>query len=119
MGAMQVLWSRPGFSLVELLIAIVLLTGGLAVAAGVSMHAMRAVAAGSRRALAATLAADVVDSLAATPCAGRTSGSASSRGTSIVWTVRDSSGAKHVLQTVSFLGSRAPIAVDFETMLPC
>jgi prepilin-type N-terminal cleavage/methylation domain-containing protein len=119
MGRMITPTSRQGFSLIELLVALVLLSGGLAVAAGVSRHAMRAVAAGGRRSVAATLAAGNLDSLASMPCANRGAGASSRRGVTLTWSVLDSAGASFVQQTVAFVGGSGLVTRTFETLLPC
>ena len=111
--------SRSGFSLIELLVALVLLSGGLAVAAGVSLHAMRAVASGGRRSVAAALAAGNLESLASMPCANRVTGSATNRGVSLTWSVLDSAGMSFVQQSVAFVGGSGLVTKTFETLLPC
>ena len=92
--------SRRGFSLVELLVALVLLASGALVVAGTSTLVARAVGEGARRTTAARLARSTLDSLAALPCAALVAGSDTARGVLVAWTVDTVPRARVVRQAI-------------------
>ena len=110
---------RSGFTLVELLVAIAVLTIGLLALAGTAGIVASHVGDGGRLTGAAHAARTVLDSLAARGCAGLTSGS-SARGTvRVSWTVvADSTAATIDLTVGSGLrhGSRRD---TYQAVVPC
>ena len=110
---------RRGFSLVELLVALVLFSSGALVVAGTSTLVARAVGEGARRTTAARLARATLDSLAALPCTGVAAGRDSARGVIVAWTVDTVPRARLVRQTIR-IAVRGGEARSFaESMLPC
>jgi len=87
-----------GFTLLEVLVALVLLSIGIL---GVSMSAAlvsRMVGDGSRLTLAATIATARLEQLRAIPCASATSGTAITRGIEARWSVTAMGAAPSALE---------------------
>ena len=99
---------RTGLTIVELLIAIVILTVGvLALAATAGLVAAH-VGDGGRLTGAAHAARSTLDSLRGVPCAGLTSGSVTRGGVTLSWTTtRDSLAADIVVAVGSSLRRRS------------
>src|SRR5262245_36811646 len=85
---------RTGFTIVELLVAIVVFTVGVIALAATSGLVAAGVGDGGRLTGAAHAARTVLDSLGATPCGKVASGSALREGVTIQWSAtRDSASA--------------------------
>jgi prepilin-type N-terminal cleavage/methylation domain-containing protein len=111
--------SRPAFSLVELLIALVLLSGGALVVAGTATLVARAIGEGARRTTAARLARATLDSLAALPCASVVAGQDSAPGVAVAWTVDTLPRARAVRQTIRVAVRGGTSTSIVESQLPC
>lgn len=111
--------SNAGFTLLEPLIAIVLLTGGVLALVSTSAASVRLAAAGARRAAAATLVSNRIEALRrGCPVL---SGSDSVPGVVLDWqTVRDTSLIElAAVVTVSDRGARAPHREHLRWAAPC
>ena len=108
---------RPGFSLVELLVAIILIDAGLL--AIVQTHAVVVRRTNEMRARAAALAAAAsrVEQLVAAPCAPAT-GTASSRVYGETWLVRPSARTREITDSATF-GVGAAHRIVLRTKAPC
>jgi prepilin-type N-terminal cleavage/methylation domain-containing protein len=92
-----------GFTLVELLVALLILSVGALALVGTSRTIAALIGDGAQRTVAARAAQSLLDSLAATPCAALRDGSATTaRQVSLAWVIRDSAGLRTVQQRVSF-----------------
>lgn len=110
---------RPAFTLVELLVAIVVLTVGvLALAATAGLVASH-VGDGARLTAAAHAARSVLDSLGAETCPNLVSAGASRDGVALHWTVeRDSLASRITLSAASSLRRRARLD-RYQEVVPC
>ena len=110
---------RTGLTIVELLIAIVILTVGvLALAATAGLVAAH-VGDGGRLTGAAHAARSALDSLRGVPCASLTSASAA-RGSFVVeWTVTRDSLAAEIVMTVGSTLRRRTRSDAFRATVPC
>jgi type II secretion system protein I len=90
---------RHGFTIVELLFTLVILSAGLLAIHGSSALTLRMVGAGWTRTLAATVAQTRLEQLRASACTSATSGSDETRGIRERWTVSPS-GSNGALTTV-------------------
>ena len=108
---------RPGFTLVELLVAIILIDAGLL--AIVQTHAVVVRRTNEMRARAAALAAAAsrVEQLVAAPCAP-TSGAASSKVYGETWLVRPSAQTREISDSVTF-GAGGAHRIALRTKAPC
>jgi prepilin-type N-terminal cleavage/methylation domain-containing protein len=110
---------RSGFTLVELLVAIMVLTIGLLALAATAGIVASYVGDGGRLTGAAHAARTVLDSLAARGCASLTSGS-SSRGTIVVtWTVVADTATATVDLAVGSALRRGRRSDTYQAVVPC
>jgi len=114
--------SRPGFTLVEVLVALILLSfGALAVVASSAM-AIRSVSAAESELAATATARDRVETLAAGACSHwrDTTGSDSSGSTTERWTVRVArNGVRVVTDSVEYGGPAGRRAIVLHRMTTC
>ena len=110
---------RPAFTLVELLVAIVVLTVGLLALAATAGLLAAHVADGGRLTVAAHIARSVIDSLASHDCASVTSASTLRDGTSAAWTATADSVATRVELTVAAELRRVTRRDAYRVLIPC
>ncbi len=112
---------RRGMTVVELVVAIVLLTMGMLGLAGVSAAILRQMRVSSHQAVATALAASRFEAFEGKPCAQITAGSASTRGVSESWTVSAVGiRAMTIRDTLSFRGSRGTTKkIGLTTVVSC
>lgn len=94
--------SRRGFTVVEMVIAIIILAVGIIGLMGTSLVVLRQMRLGQRQALAAGLAQTRFDSLASRPCSALVNGGgAGPMGLREAWVVTAAGGgARHVTDTI-------------------
>jgi type IV pilus assembly protein PilV len=110
---------RTGFTIVELLIAIVVLTiGVLALAAAAGLVAGH-VGDGGRLTNASHAARSVLDSLAGVPCARLTAGSSARGSITVRWTVTRDSLAADISATVGSELRRRSRTDAYRATVPC
>ena len=97
---------RRGFTIVEVVIAIVIFSLGILGLVGTAASVTRMVARSQQQNKAATLSANRLEILRATRCASMAGGSATDGRYSIAWTVADTGQAKKVTITVSMPTAR-------------
>lgn len=110
---------RSGFTIVELLVAIVILTIGLIALAGTAGIVASHVGDGGRLTSAAHAARSVIDSLATRPCGSLTSGTAARGGIVVGWTVTVDSTAAMVELRVGSPLRRGRRQDSYEAVIPC
>jgi type IV pilus assembly protein PilV len=113
---------RGGFTVVEVLAAVVLLSVGLLAIAGLAATAARVTRYGARQTIAASVAQSRFDSLSSLPCrtlavGGPTTGASSARGVTERWTVTDGFNVKNLTDTLTVVGRAGPLV--YRTVLPC
>lgn len=113
---------RRGFTLIEVIAAIILLTIGLLAVAGLGVVAAKTTRRGSTQTLAAAIAQSRFDSLSSLPCytlaaAGATSGTATIRGVQEKWRVVDGWNVKRLTDSLTVPG-RTSILV-YQSVIPC
>lgn len=111
---------RAGFTLVELIVAMLMLTIGLLGLAGVGAVVLKQMKGGTYQTIAASIAQSRFEQLEGDPCASIVSGSATSRGMTEKWTVTTlGPRAKTVHDTVTFAGSSGTKKVGIHTVVSC
>ena len=110
---------EAGFTLVELIVTIVILSIGLLGMAGTSAVMTRQIGEGAQMALAAMNAQARFELLRSQECATLTSGTGTSRGVAEVWTVTALSRAVEVTDTVTITTPRGPRAFTYRTLIAC
>lgn len=113
--------SRGGFTLVELIVAMLMLTIGLLGLAGVGAVVLKQMKGGTYQTIAASIAQSRFEQLEGDPCASIVSGSATVRGMSETWTVSTLGlRAKTVRDTVTFVGTKGITKkVGLHTVIAC
>ena len=108
---------RKGYSLLELLVAIILIDAGLLGIVQTHAVVVRRRNEIHARAVAVGAAVSRLEQLVAAPCSA-TSGSATSRGYDETWLVRPGGRAREISDSLSF-GAGATHRLTLRTKLPC
>ena len=114
--------NRSGLTIVEVLVAIVILTVGLLSVVGATGQMTLMQRAGDRMATAAFYAQDRMENLRAVGCTQASSGSDTLLNTYVMrWTVAGQvGGARAVLVEAEYVRASSAVSVDsFETWIPC
>jgi len=110
---------RPAFTLVELLVAIVVLTVGLLALAAAAGIVASHVGDGGRLTAAAQVAQSVLDSVSAAPCTAIVGGASRREGIEATWTASPDSLATRVELTVSSVMRRGIRRDAYRLVAPC
>jgi prepilin-type N-terminal cleavage/methylation domain-containing protein len=112
--------NERGFSLVEVIAAMVILTIGVVGLAASTAAITRLTGQGGLTANSAAVAASRFDVLRATPCASLAGGTATTGKFSETWTVTTpSTYARNVIDNVTYTASRRTRTSVFSTILSC
>jgi prepilin-type N-terminal cleavage/methylation domain-containing protein len=114
--------SRRGLTLVEMIIAIIVMAIGIMGLAGTASYVAMQMGGGNAQTIAAAMAAKVADSVAARPCSALINGSRTSRGVKVTWTVGagNSARTRRVTETVEYKPKRGPTkSVTYTLALQC
>jgi len=109
-------------SLIELMVAIVLLGVGMLGMAGVSLTVGKQFGNAARQSDAAMVVQSRIDSLSSVACqtlapSGPVSGSTLTRGIKEKWTIADGNDIKTIVDTVTFKGRVKPLV--YMSIIPC
>lgn len=111
---------RAGFTLVELIVAMLMLTIGLLGLAGVGAVVLKQTKGGTYQTIAASIAQSRFEQFEGDACATIVAGSATVRGMSERWTVGTVGvRAKSVRDTVTFVGTSGTKKVGMHTVVAC
>jgi prepilin-type N-terminal cleavage/methylation domain-containing protein len=111
--------TRGGFTLIEVVIAIVVLGAGALALAGSAALTVRRMAEAARRSAAVSVARTRAELSLASPCGALASGSESARGIRSDWVVATGSASAELSQRVSYPSMRGERSEDFLTAAPC
>lgn len=112
--------ARSGFTLVELIVAMLMLTIGLLGLAGVGAVVLKQMRGGTYQTVAASIAQSRFEQFEGDPCASIVSGTATVRGMPEKWVVAAvGMRAKSVRDTVTFLGTQGTRKVGIHTVVAC
>lgn len=115
--------NREGMTLIELMLAIVLLGVGLLGMAGISLTVTRQFGSAARQADAAMVVQSRVDSLASVACASLAPSSSPVTGTTVTrgiterWRISDGNDIKTLTDSVTFKGRVRPLV--YTSIYPC
>ncbi|HWE41785.1 MAG TPA: prepilin-type N-terminal cleavage/methylation domain-containing protein [Gemmatimonadaceae bacterium] len=98
--------SRAGFTLVELLVAMMVFAVGMLGLAATASSVTRMMGGAKRQTIAATVAQSRLEKLRSSPCASITSGTETVRGITNTWTVTAVARGVIIKDSVSFPSSR-------------
>ena len=110
---------RSGFTLVELVVAIIVISIGVIGLASTAGAVSRQMGGGRRMVIAATVARARFEKMAAQNCATISSGSATTRGIVESWTATPGTVSISVLNTVTYTTTRGNRSQTFSTRIPC
>ena len=113
---------RRGFTIVELIVAILILTVGVIGLTSTAAVVTKQLGRGNLQTIAATRAQSRFDSLTSVSCqnlasAGTQTGTVSSRGVTEKWVITDGNDIKTIEDTVRFAGRTNPLV--YRTIIPC
>jgi prepilin-type N-terminal cleavage/methylation domain-containing protein len=111
--------ARPGFTVVELIVAIMIFSVGALAMAGTAARVMTMLTSAQTRTIAAGVAEARFEQLRGTPCSAQTSGSATTRGISEQWTIVKLSRADDVTVVVSFTADHRSKTAAYRSWFPC
>ena len=111
---------RGGFTLIEMIIAIIVMSIGILGLAGTATYVATQMGGGGAQTVAASLATKVADSLSARRCASIVGGTQTKRGVTVTWTVADSSRTKWLTEQVQYTPKRGPTKTfNYVTVIQC
>ncbi|HEX6053105.1 MAG TPA: prepilin-type N-terminal cleavage/methylation domain-containing protein [Gemmatimonadaceae bacterium] len=112
--------ARRGLTLIEVMIAIIVMAVGIMGLAGTASYVTQQMGGGNMQTIAAGMATKVADSLSARRCSALVDGSQTSRGVRVAWTVEDSSRTRWVRQSVEYTPKRGPAkTVNYVLVVQC
>ena len=111
---------RRGFPLIEVIIAIIVMSVGIMGLAGTAGYVATQMGGGNAQTIAAAMTTKVSDSLSARRCSALVDGSQTRRGVTVSWAVTDSSRTKWVTQQVQYKPKRgATKTLTYVTVIQC
>lgn len=111
---------RGGFTLVELMVALMVFVVGVLAVTGSSAVVMTMVGGSQRRTIAASVAESRLELMRAQSCASHSSGYAQTRGVAETWTVVPVALADDVTVRVTFASSGGNVTSQtYRTYIPC
>ena len=112
--------ARRGFTLIEMIIAIIVMSIGIMGLAGTATYVATRMGGGAAQTVAAAMASRVSDSLSARRCSALVDGSQTRRGVTMSWVVTDSSRTKWVTSQVQYKPKRgAAKTLNYVTVIQC
>ena len=111
--------ARSGFTLVELMVALMIFTVGALAMTATAANVMTLMTASKNRAQAAAVAEARFEAMRSQPCSRHTGGSATTRGISETWSVVPLARADDVTVRVSFIASRRVATRTYRSFLQC
>ena len=111
--------ARGGFTLIEMIIAIIVMAIGVMGLAGTASYVAIQMGGANVQTIAAAMATQVSDSLAARRCSALVGGTKTTRGITVSWNVADSSRTKWVTEQVQYSTKRGPRTLNYVTVVQC
>lgn len=118
-AARRVHKSRGGYTIVELLVAIMVFTIGLLAMAGTASLIMSTIASSQTRSVAAGVAESRFESLRAQNCALHAGGTAVTRGVREDWSVKQMARADDVTVVITLQNRHRTRTQTFRSYMPC
>lgn len=113
--------ARAGFTIVEMVVAIIVFTIGVMGLAGTAAYVARQMNGGAQQTLAATIAQSRIDSIAGTGCHAVGSGTAVRKGISERWTVERPANFNvlRITEQVTWTSARSTRTQIYTASFPC
>ena len=111
---------RRGFTLIEMIIAIIVMSIGVMGLASTASYVAQQMGSGNMQTVAAALSAKVADSLSSRKCASLISGNQTKRGVTVSWTVTNATRTRTIDQTVTYRPKRgATKTLSYQMVVQC
>jgi len=112
---------RRGFTLIEMIIAIIVMSIGIMGLASTASFVAIQMGGGNLQTIAAAMSMKISDSLSARRCSAVVDGSQTKRGVTVSWTVQDSTRTRWVTSTVQYKPKRggATKTINYMTVIQC
>jgi prepilin-type N-terminal cleavage/methylation domain-containing protein len=110
---------RAGFTLVELLVAMMVFAVGMLGLAATAATVTKLMGGAKRQTIASTVAQSRMERLRSSPCGSLVAGTETSRGVVNKWTVEPITRGVNVTDTVTFRSARGVTYKVYKTTLPC
>jgi len=111
--------SRRGFTIIEMVVAIMIFTVGLLAMAGTASLIMMTLAGSRTRSVAAAVAESRFDRLRAQTCTAHVNGTAVTRGVREDWSVKPLVRADDVSVVVTMISNHRTRTQSFRSYIPC
>ena len=111
--------SRAGFTIVELIVAMIVFAVGVLGLAATAASVTRLMGGATRQTIAANIAQSRLEKLRASPCGTLTNGADTTRGVVSAWTVQPVTRGVNVTETVIFPTQGGNRTRTYKTTLPC
>jgi len=111
--------TRAGFTLIEVVIAILILSVGALALAGSSAVMVRRLSDGARTAAGASVARSRIESSLAAPCSALAGGSEQILGVHSEWSVAAAENFADIKQRVTYPARHGPHSENFISSAPC
>ena len=111
--------AAAGFTLVELLVAMMVFAIGVLGLAATAASVTRLMGGATRQTIAANIAQSRLEKLRASPCGTLTNGADTTRGVVSAWTVQPVTRGVNVTETVIFPTQGGNRTRTYKTTLPC
>jgi len=112
--------ARRGLTLIEMIIAIIVMSIGIMGLAGTASYVAQQMGSGNMQTIAAAMSTKITDSLSARRCSALANGTQTKRGVTVTWTVADSSRTKWVTSSVQYKPKRgATKTLNYVTVIQC
>jgi type II secretion system protein I len=112
--------SRPGFTLIELMVALMVFVVGVLAVTSSSAVVMTMIGGSQRRTLAAVVAESRFERLRAMSCTAHANGNTTTRGVRETWSVVPLTAADDVTVVVTFPSSGGNMTTQtYRTYIPC
>lgn len=112
--------ARRGFTLIEMIIAIIVMTIGVMGLASTAGYVTQQMGSGNVQAIAAALSTKVADSLSSRKCTSLVAGNQTKRGVTVSWTVTTATRTRTVDQTVTYKPKRGSTkTLSYRMVLQC
>ena len=111
---------RRGFTLIEMIIAIIVMSIGVMGLASTASYVAQQMGGGSMQTIAAALSTKVADSLSSRKCTSLVAGTQTKRGVTVAWTVTTATRTRTVDQTVTYKPKRGSTkTINYRMVLQC
>jgi prepilin-type N-terminal cleavage/methylation domain-containing protein len=112
--------ARRGVTLIEVIIAIIVMSVGIMGLAGTAGYVATQMGGGNAQTLAAAMSAKIADSLASRRCTSLVDGTQTSRGVKATWTITATPKTRTINQTLEYTVKRgSKKSVSYQMMIQC